>query len=441
MRAYAMRRAMEPRNEMQAFLRDAVNLKAQALMGSRLDAARWARVEAQASRFGYDAGRLASDDLPAAKRAELAAMQKRLAAALEGEAGSLSRNRRAVAVAKDVHAFLARNSPEFAGLRVRYKGTWEVSANIKGYSGKAFVDGTARLSERGDVKGAWDRERVRYIESNTAAMRDRTVSTMMRDAARGNVGVVDYSSRQAVEEQLRLRSEEMARERARMERRASERAMEEDRSWKGELKRARERYTARESQRQEAGGLHVPCGVLLPRSAGPRSADGAHPLGLPGARGLRPLGVRGGGFQPRRFPRRAYERPQELRGYGRAHRRLAGDATQDRRPRSLDLLRQGDTRSGSAACGARVRREAGPGVGRGEGLRAVEVRPFGGHASTKASPDFGELPAGIESMLERYLRSRHAQEIAGGQGQRQRGMDARWSEGHDGKKAPERGLK
>ncbi len=68
--------------------------------------------------------------------------------------------------------------------------------------------------------------------------------------------------------------------------------------------------------------------------------------------------------------------------------------------------------------------------------------PLAAMRQPRASPDPDEprLPAGLESMLERHLRSQHAQEIAGGQGQRQRGMDARWSEGHE-KKAHERGLK
>lgn len=443
-RAYAMKRAMEPRNEMQQFLRDAVNLKAQALMGSRLDAARWTRVEAQARRFGYDAGRLASDDLPAAKRAELAGMQRRLAAALEGGTGSLSRNRRAVAMAKDVHAFLARNSPGLADLRARYKGTWEVSANIKGYSDKAFVDGTARLSERGDVKGAWDRERVRYVESNMAAMRDRTVSTMLRDAARGNVGIVDYSNRQAVEEQLRLRFEETARERARLERRASEQATEEDRSWKGELKRARERCVSRESQRREAEGRAMPPAELSFRAA----------RDLAARTGLTRSGYRELVDSARSAFAAAGSSREGFRDAPASVRRSCED-TAARIVASPAMQRRIDDRAAAICCAKGIRDLEAQHAVRASGEKQVlasvaekvyeqsKSDPLAAMRQLRASPDSGELrlPAGIESMFERYLRSQHAQEIAGGQGQRQRGMDARWSEGHDEKKAHERGLK
>lgn len=443
-RAYAMRRAMEPRNEMQSFLRDAINLKAQALMGARIDAARWARVDAQAGGFGFDTDRLAANDLDDGKRAELAIMQGRLASSLEGGTGSLSRNRRAVAIAKDIHSFLARNSPGLAELRAMYQRTWEVSANIKGYSDKAFVDGTSRLSERGEVKSAWDRERVRYINSNMAAMRDRTVSTMLRDAAKGNVGVVDYANRQVVEEQLRLRAEEVARERARIERKAKEEAVEEERTWKGEVRRARERTAARESQRQEMDGrLMMPSEISFRAE---RELAAKAGLSRSGCREL--VESARSAFSLASSSHVAYREAP-------AHIRRSCEEAAARFIASPSMQRRIDQRAASICCSKGIRDVEAQHSVRAAGERRVlaamaekvyqqaKEDPFAAMRQPTSGQEAGPPKplSGIESLFERYLRSQHAQEVLGGQSRHRRGVDSRWAEGHEEGRSHERGLK
>ncbi|WP_139651819.1 hypothetical protein [Raoultibacter phocaeensis] len=442
-RAYAMRRAMEPRNEMQALLRDAINLKVQVLVGARLDAARWARVEAQSRRLELEPARLMRDDLDDGKRAELDVMRRRLASALEGGSGALSRNRRAVAIAKDIHSFLARNSPGMSDLRERYRQTWEVSANIKGYSDKAFVDGTARFSDRGEVRRAWDRERVRYIDSNMAAMRDRAVSIMLRDAAKGNFGVVDYSNRLEVEEQLRRRSEELSLERSRIERRARE-LPEEGAGWKVEARRARETLAARESLREEQDRrLMSPAELsfraerdLAARTGLSRSgcrelvesARAAFALACSSAAGFRDA--------PADVKRSCEEAAARIVAAPAMQRRI------DERAAAICCSKGIHDLEAQHAVRASGERQTLAAVAERVHARARED-PFAALRGP-AGPQEAERPDllfGVASIFERYLRSQHDQELCGGTVRRSPGMDARWSEGQEDRKALERGLR
>lgn len=204
-------RIREERDERSNFLRDLSRQQATVLAGGRCreDVAR--RLEEKAARLGYPERPLGASDVPEERRAHIEALEARLRAELEAGSGSLARNHRAQAAARDVVDALRRDSPAFARTWAEHEACSDVKADLKGYPADSRAREALARDDREDLKSRAASAVARACLPDDARERMGEGRTAWRGG--GREGYAEYQAGARERRASRLRAEG-ARERA-----------------------------------------------------------------------------------------------------------------------------------------------------------------------------------------------------------------------------------
>lgn len=145
-------RIREERDERSNFLRDLSRQQATVLVGGRCPDGAFRRLEEKAGRLGYAERPLRSSDVPDDKRGRIDALRERVRSELASGSGSVARNRRAQAAARDVVDALRRDSPAFARTWAEHEACSDVKADLKGYPADSRARQDLARDDREDLK-------------------------------------------------------------------------------------------------------------------------------------------------------------------------------------------------------------------------------------------------------------------------------------------------